>query len=111
MTIGYAENGFLEIWLQLGTIGLSLTLMLFGRAIWQSVRLLRSRCYTPPVAWFSAIIFLELVTNIEAGIVMDAFSINWTLTLIALVGLANEARTMADSEPTFLSAVRWPEKR
>jgi O-antigen ligase len=92
MTVGYAENGFLELWLWLGTIGLCLVLLYFGKAIGQSIQLLHSRYYTPRVGWFSVIIFLELMTNIEAGVVLAPSHINWTMTLIAFVGLGNEMR-------------------
>jgi exopolysaccharide production protein ExoQ len=91
-TIGYAENGLLELWLDLGTVGLCLVLLPFGRGIRQSVRLIRSRYYSPRVGWFSVIIFLELITNIEGGVAMAPDHLEWTLTLIAFIGLANEMR-------------------
>jgi exopolysaccharide production protein ExoQ len=91
--IGYAENGFLELALQLGFVGVGLVLLMFWRAIRQSILLIRSRYYNSRVGWFSTIIFLELATNIEGGIVQGAGNINWALTLIAFVGLANEIRT------------------
>jgi hypothetical protein len=39
-----------------------------------------------------AILFLELITNIEAGWPLAATTLSWTLTIIAVVGLANEYR-------------------
>jgi exopolysaccharide production protein ExoQ len=103
MTIGYAENGLLELWLELGAVGLLLVLFLFWRAIRQSVRLIRSRYYSPRVGWFSAILFLQLITNVEAGMVMTPVTINWTLTLIAFVGLAKEWRIRPRSESVFVA--------
>ncbi len=108
MTIGYAENGLLELWLELGTVGLGLVLIMFGKAISQSVRLIRSRYYNPRIGWFTSIIFLELISNIEAGQVMVPGTINWVLTLIAFIGLAkemhearyNHASREAPSRPT-----------
>lgn len=90
--IGYAENGFLELALGVGGLGVGLVLLMFGRAIRQSAKLIRWGLYNPRVGWFSAIIFLELITNIEGGIVMAPDNLNWTLTLIAFIGLANEVR-------------------
>jgi len=90
MTIGYAENGLLEFWLELGTVGLGLVLIMFGKAIRESVRLIRSPFYNPRVGWFTSIIFLELISNIEAGQVMVPGTINWVMTLIAFIGLAKE---------------------
>jgi exopolysaccharide production protein ExoQ len=95
--IGYAENGFLELWLELGTVGLLLSALLFVKAIRQSVKLIRSGNYNSCVGWFSMIIFLQLVTNIEGGIVMAPGNINWTLTLIAFIGMANETRKLSSS--------------
>lgn len=92
MGIGYAENGFLELWLLLGAVGLGLALLYFGTAIRQGVRLLHSRHYTPRVGWFCLIIFLELIANIEAGVIMAPGHIDWVLTLVAFVGLSNEVR-------------------
>ena len=88
--IGYAENGFLELALGLGAVGVGLALLLFGRAIRQASKLIRAGLYNPRIGWFCTIIFLELVTNIEGGIVMAPDNLNWTLTLIAFVGLAKE---------------------
>jgi exopolysaccharide production protein ExoQ len=90
LQIGYAENGFLELGLQLGLVGLSLAVALFVRAIRQIGQLLHSQWYTPRVGWFATIILLELVTNIEGGVVLTPQTLNWTLTLIAFVGLAKE---------------------
>jgi exopolysaccharide production protein ExoQ len=92
LQIGYAENGFLELGLQLGAVGLLLVLLAFGRAISQGVRLVSHRYYNPRVGWFSAILFVELITNIIGGAVMTPVTLNWSLTLIAFVGLANEVR-------------------
>jgi len=71
-------------------VGVGLALLLFGRAIRQASKLIRAGLYNPRIGWFCTIIFLELVTNIEGGIVMAPDNLNWTLTLIAFVGLAKE---------------------
>jgi O-antigen ligase len=108
VSIGYAENGFLELWLELGAAGLGLVLIMFGKVIRHSVRLIRHRYYTPSVGWFAVIIFLELITNIEAGQVMVPTTIEWLLTLIALVGLAKEVRTKDGPPRAAASRLHWP---
>jgi O-antigen ligase len=100
-SIGYAENGILEMALQLGIVGLALIFIPIVRAIRQGIRLLQPWSYNPRVGWFCAILFLELVTNIEAGWPLAPTSLSWTLTIIAVVGLANEYRNRA-------SAGAWP---
>ncbi len=96
-SIGYAENGILEMGLQLGIIGLVLIFIPIFRAIRQGIRLLKTRSYNPRVGWFLAILFLELITNIEAGSVLAPTTLSWTLTIIAVVGLANEYRNRASA--------------
>jgi O-antigen ligase len=91
-SIGYAENGLLEMWLQLGAIGLLLILIPVVRGVQQCLSLLRSPFYNPRVGWFTTILFLELVSNIEAGAVLAPVTLNWTLTIIAVVGIAKEYR-------------------
>jgi exopolysaccharide production protein ExoQ len=99
--IGYAENGFLELWLELGSIGLFLVLLPFARAIKQSIRLLNPKYYNPRVGWFVVILFMELITNVEGGVVLTPVTLNWTLTLIAFVGLAKEIRDVNRGLPAF----------
>jgi O-antigen ligase len=108
MSIGYAENGFLELCLGLGASGLLLVFFFFARAIRQSVRLIRSRRYSERIGWFSVIISLELINNIEAGAVMAPGHLDWILTLIAFIGLSNEALKMdVGSE---VARMLWPRR-
>jgi exopolysaccharide production protein ExoQ len=103
-SIGYAENGILEMGLQLGIVGIVLIFFPIFRALGQGIRLLQTRNYNPRVGWFCAILFLELVTNIEAGWPLAGTTLGWTLTIIAVVGLANEYRNRAP-------AGMWPSSR
>jgi exopolysaccharide production protein ExoQ len=96
-SIGYAENGILEMGLQVGIVGLALIFIPIFRAIGQGLRLLQTWNYNPRVGWFCTILFLELATNIEAGSVLAPTTLSWTLTIIAIVGLANEYRNRASA--------------
>lgn len=91
-SIGYAENGVLEAWLQIGALGVALAMYPVIRALQLCVRLLRPPYYNARVGWFLSLIFLELITNIEAGMVLTPTSLNWTMTLIAVVGIMREYR-------------------
>ena len=91
-SIGYAENGFLELGLQLGLAGVAIAIFMIGRALIQGLRLLRTPHYTPAIGWFTVLIFVELSTNIDAGVVLAPGNLIWTLTLVAALGLANETK-------------------
>jgi exopolysaccharide production protein ExoQ len=88
--IGYAENGVLDLALQLGFVGVGLLVIMLGRAALQGARLLRSPQYSPQTGWFLTVLFLAALTNIEAGWFMTSDALDWVLILISCVGL-NEA--------------------
>jgi O-antigen ligase len=92
--IGYAENGLLELGLELGMVGVGLVALLFVRAFRQSIRLINSSQYNASVGWFSTLLVLEVLSNIESGWLMTANQIDWLLTLIAFLGLADEVRKL-----------------
>jgi O-antigen ligase len=88
--IGYSENGFLELALQIGLLGVALLLAMMGTAVVRAVKLLRSPFYTPRVGWFLSIIVLAMLTNIDAGWFMTADTLDWVLIVIACIGLNQE---------------------
>lgn len=90
--IGYSENGILELALQLGFVGVGLVLIMLGRAVTQAIRLLRSPYYSPRIGWFLTILFLAVLTNIDAGWLLVSDKLDWVLILIACIGLERETR-------------------
>ncbi len=90
--IGYAENGFLEVALQIGFLGVGLIVAMLARAGVQGIRLLRSPHYSPRVGWFLTILFLAALTNIDAGWFMTADTMDWVLILVSCIGLNEEIR-------------------
>jgi exopolysaccharide production protein ExoQ len=102
MAIGYAENGVLETALQIGVIGIFLAFLMFAKGVRQGVRLVRSGYYNPRVGWFLMLLFLEMITNIEAGAVLTPANLSWMMTIIACVGLADEARRVRAARRVFL---------
>jgi exopolysaccharide production protein ExoQ len=85
--IGYSENGFLEVALQTGFLGVGLILAMMVRAAYQGIRLLRSPRYVPRIGWFLTILFLVLLTNVDAGWFMTLNTLDWVLLLIACIHL------------------------
>jgi exopolysaccharide production protein ExoQ len=90
--IGYAENGILELGLQLGVLGVGVVMTMIGRGLLQAGRLIRSPFYSPRVGWYATILVLELLTNIDAGWLMTVNTLDWFLTVTACIGLAGEAQ-------------------
>jgi exopolysaccharide production protein ExoQ len=87
-----AHNGFLEVWLTLGGLGLGLVVYAFASAFRNSLYCFRagnSRYFI----WCLCIVFLEIVTSIdESGTLVGPNMLFWILFILASVGLADGAR-------------------
>jgi exopolysaccharide production protein ExoQ len=92
--IGYAESGILDLALQTGLLGVGLLIVMVGKAAAQGIRLLRSPQYSPKIGWFLTIIFLALLTNIDAGWFMTLNTLDWVLILVACIGLNEGERVI-----------------
>lgn len=90
--IGYAENGVLELALQMGFLGVGLVVAMIAKATVQGIRLLRSPSYSPRIGWFLTILFLAALTNIDAGWFMTTDTLDWVLILISCIGMNEEMR-------------------
>jgi hypothetical protein len=82
----------MELALQIGFVGVGLVVAMIGKAVIQGIRLLRSPSYSPRVGWFLTILLLAALTNIEAGWLLTADTLDWVLILIACIGLNAESR-------------------
>jgi hypothetical protein len=65
---------------------------MIGRTIARGISLLRSRHYSPPVAWYLTILFLAALTNIDAGWFMTLNTLDWVLILVSCIGMNQEMR-------------------
>jgi exopolysaccharide production protein ExoQ len=106
MNIGYAENGILELALQLGFVGVAVVLLMLVRAAVQAVRLLRSPFYSPRIGWFLTILFLAALTNIDAGWLLVSDKMDWVLILISCIGIERETRRAREGSANA-SMARW----
>jgi exopolysaccharide production protein ExoQ len=88
-----AHNGFLEVWLSLGAIGLALVLFTFARAILDAASCVL-RGGSPYLNWFASLIFLALVLNSDESHLMVSNDLLSMLYVIACVGLADGAARM-----------------
>lgn len=89
--VPYAHNGFLDIWLELGAVGLALVIATFIKAIRDGMRSLRGeRSFY--VQWCLSIVFLTVLYNLDEGTLLAQTELVWVLYVVACTGLAMEAK-------------------
>jgi exopolysaccharide production protein ExoQ len=88
---GYAHNGVLEIWLQLGLVGVAVFLASFAQAIYNGIYCLRRNC-PAGTQWFIGIIALSILYNVDESTVLWPIDLLTVLYMVACTGLAMAAR-------------------
>jgi O-antigen ligase len=89
--MAYAENGVLELWLELGAVGVVLYLLVFFRAV-KDAAYCFMRKPSPAVMWYISILVVTAVSNIGGGELMSNSDLRIIVSLVAFVGLRREAR-------------------
>jgi exopolysaccharide production protein ExoQ len=88
--VPHAHNGFLEVWLQLGLVGLSLLIATLVLAIRDF-----SVCFTPSrprvVDWYVGLLFIVIVYSFVEPLLLSERSVGWVLYVTACVGLRKSA--------------------
>lgn len=112
--LSYSENGVLDLWLELGGIGVVLYLCVFLRAVKDAAYCLR-RNASPFVMWCTLMLFIEAISNIEGGTMLFPSSLACILPIMAYTGLRRERLRLkvaetstptARAEPARLSLVQ-----
>jgi exopolysaccharide production protein ExoQ len=85
-----SESGLLELWLELGIVGLLLYLVVFARSVKDAFYCL-SRGASPAALWYISILFYVVATNIEGGLLLAPSNLACILPFVAFVGLRREA--------------------
>lgn len=91
--LAQAQNGFLDITLEMGIAGLTIVLLVFGFAFRDGVVcLLRSRDDTNlrAVEWYLAIVVLTLIYNLDESFLFDPKHLGSMFFLLACIGLKIE---------------------
>ncbi len=91
--LAQAQNGFLDVMLEMGAVGLVIVLLVFGFAFRDGVLcLLRSRDETQlwAVEWYLAIVVLTLIYNLDESFLFDPKHLGSMMFLLACVGLKME---------------------
>jgi exopolysaccharide production protein ExoQ len=91
--LAQAQNGFLDVLLEVGVTGLVIVLLVFGFAFRDGVTcLLRSRDRTQlrAVEWYLAIVVLTLIYNLDESFLFEPQHLGSMMFLLACVGLKIE---------------------
>jgi exopolysaccharide production protein ExoQ len=91
--LAQAQNGFLDVTLEMGVAGLAIVLLVFGFAFRDAgVCLFRSRdrAQLRAVQWYLAIVILTLICNLDESFLFEAKHLGSMLFVIACVGLKQE---------------------
>jgi exopolysaccharide production protein ExoQ len=94
---GYAHNGILEIWLQLGFVGVALFFITLFQATRNAWFCLRRGC-PPGVQWYIGIIALTMLYNVDESTVLWPIDLLSILYVVACCGLGLAARRIRQIE-------------
>jgi exopolysaccharide production protein ExoQ len=91
--LAQAQNGFLDVTLEMGLTGLAIVLMVFGFAFRDGVVCLfqsRDQTQLRAVEWYLAIVVLTLFYNLDESFLFDPKHLGSMMFLLACVGLKIE---------------------
>jgi exopolysaccharide production protein ExoQ len=86
-----AQNGLLEVALELGLVGVGLVLLTLVSAVRDALVCFRY-AHSAVVNWYVGILALSISYNIDETFLASAHSLPWLLYVLACTGLAVEAR-------------------
>lgn len=85
-----AQNGIIELWLELGAVGVLLMTGTFVSALRDALTCLQ-RGPSPVANWYIGLIVLTIAYNIDETFLLSVHSIPWLMYIVACAGLAAEA--------------------
>jgi len=89
--MSYAENGVLELWLEIGAVAVVLYALIFFTAVKDAFYCLR-RYPSKSTMWYASLLFYVGFTNLWAGNLLAASNLECVIPFIAYAGLRKEAR-------------------
>jgi exopolysaccharide production protein ExoQ len=89
-----AENGILQMWLELGVVGLALLFVMLIRTSRNGWTCLVRGGRDAATEWFLAILFITWLSVGDGDKYMMPHSIEWTMYVLADIGLAAKARAL-----------------
>jgi O-antigen ligase len=98
--LAQAQNGFLDVMLEMGLAGLAIVLLVFGFAFRDGVVCLlrsRDRAQLRTVEWYLTIVILTLLYNLDESFLFDPKHLGSMIFLLACIGLKMEWLRLRDS--------------
>jgi O-antigen ligase len=89
-----AENGILQMWLELGIVGLALLFAMLIRTSRNAWTCLVRGGRDAATEWFLAVLFITWLSVLDGDKFMMPHTIEWTLYVLADIGLATRARAL-----------------
>jgi O-antigen ligase len=90
--LAQSQNGFLDVWLGIGLVGVALIAAMTGQAMLNAVQCLPLENNQTYVRWCIVVILCTLIFNIGESSI-GLFRMTWFLFLLACIGL-NQATTV-----------------
>jgi O-antigen ligase len=107
--LGQAQNGFLDVTLEMGVIGLSLVVLIFGFAFRDGLScLLRSRDeeILRSVEWYLVIVILTLIYNLDESFLFEPKHLGSMMFVLACIGLKIERMRLKQSASTHVRNIK-----
>ncbi len=89
-----AENAVLQMWLELGLVGVALMLWMLYKSCKNAIACLKYDSSSPYIQWYVVIVFLTLLALVDGDKIMAPHTIEWVLYIMAYIGLSKEARRL-----------------
>ena len=91
--MGYAHDGFLSVWVEVGGVALALLVMCLLKGLKDSWHCFM-RDPSPQVLWYITIIVFGILYNIDEASFLFRFNLSWVLIIAAIVGLDRKRRQL-----------------
>jgi O-antigen ligase len=88
-----SHNGFLDVWVTLGALGVGLLLFSFLKVFKDATICVRGQ-ESRHLSWYGCIAFLMVIVNLDEAAMMLPADLIWILYIVACVGLSQGARRM-----------------
>lgn len=91
-SLTHAHDGFLNLWLDLGLVGLGGFILLL-LPVMKNTLISFGPGRSPFVDWYIGLIFLTLVYNVDESFLLRNMDLQWILFLVGCLGLSEAARS------------------